>query len=172
MNMNRGHHLIFGDFNVVRWASKRFGTTFNHASANAFNRFIKDAQSWDVPLGGEFRVKDIRSSIVDTFLPSSDSATRWVKTVPIKVNILAWRTRLDRLSTRVNLITRGVNIDSSLCPGSCGLEWWRSWGVVWSSEECQETRKMELQVWREKGEGYSSFERGWTGEICLCNLHN
>nr|GEU89385.1 RNA-directed DNA polymerase, eukaryota [Tanacetum cinerariifolium] len=38
---------------------------------------------------GEFRVKDIRSSIDDTFLPSSDSATRWVKTVPIKVNILA-----------------------------------------------------------------------------------
>nr|GFA10326.1 RNA-directed DNA polymerase, eukaryota [Tanacetum cinerariifolium] len=65
---------------------------------------------------GEFRVKDIRSSIDDTILPSSDSATRWVKTVPIKVNILAWRTRLDRLLTRVNLITRGVNIDSSLCP--------------------------------------------------------
>nr|GEY24560.1 JmjC domain-containing protein [Tanacetum cinerariifolium] len=64
---------------------------------------------------GEFRVKDIHSSIDDTFLPSSDSATRWVKTVRIKVNILAWRTRLDHLSTRVNLITRGVNIDSSLC---------------------------------------------------------
>nr|GFB45628.1 hypothetical protein [Tanacetum cinerariifolium] len=43
---------------------------------------------------GEFRVKDISSSIDDTCLPSSDSATRWVKTVPIKVNILAWRTRL------------------------------------------------------------------------------
>nr|GEY95576.1 RNA-directed DNA polymerase, eukaryota [Tanacetum cinerariifolium] len=65
---------------------------------------------------GEFRVKDIRSSIDDTFLPSSDSATRWVKNVPIKVNILAWRTRLDRLPTRVNLIMRGVNIESSLCP--------------------------------------------------------
>nr|GFB16608.1 RNA-directed DNA polymerase, eukaryota, reverse transcriptase zinc-binding domain protein [Tanacetum cinerariifolium] len=26
---------------------------------------------------GEFRIKDIRSSINDTFLPSSDSATRW-----------------------------------------------------------------------------------------------
>nr|GEX97205.1 RNA-directed DNA polymerase, eukaryota [Tanacetum cinerariifolium] len=64
---------------------------------------------------GEFRVKDIRSSIDDTFLPSLDSATRWVKTIPSKVNILAWRTRLDRLPTRVNLITRGVNIDSSLC---------------------------------------------------------
>nr|GEY23276.1 hypothetical protein [Tanacetum cinerariifolium] len=64
---------------------------------------------------GEFRVKDIRSSIDDTFLPSSDSVTRWVKNVPIKVNILAWRIRLDRLPTRVNLIMRVVNIDSSKC---------------------------------------------------------
>nr|GEY66824.1 RNA-directed DNA polymerase, eukaryota [Tanacetum cinerariifolium] len=44
------------------------------------------------------------------------NATRWVKTVPIKIDILAWHTRLDRLPNRVNLITRGINIDSSLCP--------------------------------------------------------
>nr|GEY72661.1 RNA-directed DNA polymerase, eukaryota [Tanacetum cinerariifolium] len=47
------HLLIVEDFNVVRWASERFGTTFNHASAKAFNRFIRDAQLWEVPLGGQ-----------------------------------------------------------------------------------------------------------------------
>ncbi|GJV14196.1 RNA-directed DNA polymerase, eukaryota, reverse transcriptase zinc-binding domain protein [Tanacetum coccineum] len=52
MNSNRGHHLIFGDFNVVRFASERFGTAFNHASANVFNQFIRDAHLWDIPLGG------------------------------------------------------------------------------------------------------------------------
>nr|GEU80086.1 transposon TX1 uncharacterized [Tanacetum cinerariifolium] len=42
----------------------------------------------------------IRSILDDLFLPSSGVATRWVKYVPIKVNIFAWRTRLDRLPTR------------------------------------------------------------------------
>ncbi|GKB24004.1 RNA-directed DNA polymerase, eukaryota, reverse transcriptase zinc-binding domain protein, partial [Tanacetum coccineum] len=52
MNVNRGYHLIFGDFNMVRYASERLGTVFNHASANVFNQFIRDAQLWDIPLGG------------------------------------------------------------------------------------------------------------------------
>nr|GEX31976.1 RNA-directed DNA polymerase, eukaryota [Tanacetum cinerariifolium] len=58
----------------------------------------------------------LSSSSDRIFCDLNGEATRWVKTVPIKVKILAWRTRLDRLLTQVNLITRGVNIDSSLCP--------------------------------------------------------
>nr|GEZ33599.1 RNA-directed DNA polymerase, eukaryota [Tanacetum cinerariifolium] len=45
----------------------------------------------------------------------TSDATRWVKHVPIKVNIFAWRARLDRLSTHGNLILRGVLLDSSYC---------------------------------------------------------
>ena len=67
-----------------------------------------------------FCVKDIRSVLDDLFLPSSNEATRWVKYVPIKVNVFAWRARLDRLPTKVNLAKRGVIMDSSLCP-ICGL---------------------------------------------------
>nr|GEZ77057.1 RNA-directed DNA polymerase, eukaryota [Tanacetum cinerariifolium] len=74
---------------AVKWCAPSFDASFRRRARNG-------AES-------EFRVKDIRSSIDDTFLPSSDSATRWVKTVPIKVNILAWRTRLDRLPTRVKV---------------------------------------------------------------------
>nr|GEZ48282.1 RNA-directed DNA polymerase, eukaryota [Tanacetum cinerariifolium] len=69
---------------------------------------------------GVFRVKEIRSTLDDLFLPSSGDATRWVKYVPIKVNGFAWRARIDRLQTRGNLVTRGVTLDSSLCP-VCGL---------------------------------------------------
>ncbi|GKE26434.1 RNA-directed DNA polymerase, eukaryota [Tanacetum coccineum] len=42
--------------------------------------------------------------------------TRWIKYIPIKVNIFAWRARQDCLPTRVNLIRRGITIESSLCP--------------------------------------------------------
>ncbi|GJZ40911.1 RNA-directed DNA polymerase, eukaryota [Tanacetum coccineum] len=75
-----------------------------------------DRWSCDVNGDGMFRVKDIRSSLDDIFLPSSALATRWVKYIPIKINIFIWRARLDRLPTRSNLANRGVVLDSLLCP--------------------------------------------------------
>ncbi|GKA62641.1 RNA-directed DNA polymerase, eukaryota [Tanacetum coccineum] len=78
-----------------------------------------DRWSCDVNGDGMFRVKDIRSSLDDIFLPSSALATRWVKYIPIKINIFIWRARLDRLPTRSNLANRGVVLDSLLCP-ICG----------------------------------------------------
>nr|GEW95706.1 hypothetical protein [Tanacetum cinerariifolium] len=69
---------------------------------------------------GSFLVKDIREHIDDLFLRSSTDATRWVKCMPIKVNVFVWRARLDRIPTRCNLLNRGVEFESSLCP-VCGL---------------------------------------------------
>nr|GEV26738.1 RNA-directed DNA polymerase, eukaryota [Tanacetum cinerariifolium] len=80
--------------------------------------FSSSSDRWICDCNGEgvFHVKDIRSALDDRFLPFADVATRWVKFVPIKVNIFAWRARLNRLSTRGNLLARGVSLDSSLCP--------------------------------------------------------
>ncbi|GJZ99520.1 hypothetical protein Tco_0672071 [Tanacetum coccineum] len=60
------------------------------------------ASKWICDLNGEgvFRVKEIRIILDDIFLPSDFNATRWVKYIPIKVNVFAWRARLDRLPTR------------------------------------------------------------------------
>ncbi|GJV77012.1 RNA-directed DNA polymerase, eukaryota [Tanacetum coccineum] len=79
----------------------------------------KDRWICDLNGDGLFRVKDIRSSIDSILLPSDAISTRWVKYVPIKINVFVWRARLDRLPTRVNLDRRGVIIDSVLCP-LCG----------------------------------------------------
>nr|GEX63552.1 RNA-directed DNA polymerase, eukaryota [Tanacetum cinerariifolium] len=67
-----------------------------------------------------FRVKEVRTILHDIFLPSAADATRWVKYIPIKLNVFAWLARLDRLPTRSNLVRKGVVLDSSLCP-LCGL---------------------------------------------------
>ncbi|GKE99558.1 RNA-directed DNA polymerase, eukaryota, partial [Tanacetum coccineum] len=83
--------------------------------SSAVDRWVCDLNG-----DGEFRVKDIRSSLDDLFLPAMTDATRWVKYIPVKVNVFAWRARLDRLPTRGNLVSRGVFLDSSLCP-VCGL---------------------------------------------------
>ncbi|GJZ31568.1 RNA-directed DNA polymerase, eukaryota [Tanacetum coccineum] len=65
---------------------------------------------------GRFSVKEVRSAIDDLYLPSHSVPTRWVKVIPIKINIFAWRARRDCLPTRINLIQRGVSLDSSSCP--------------------------------------------------------
>ncbi|GKA39856.1 RNA-directed DNA polymerase, eukaryota, reverse transcriptase zinc-binding domain protein [Tanacetum coccineum] len=52
------------------------------------------------------------------------SKTRWIKAVPIKVNIHAWKIKLDILPTRLNISKRGMDIDSILCPlceKECGI---------------------------------------------------
>nr|GEX48186.1 RNA-directed DNA polymerase, eukaryota [Tanacetum cinerariifolium] len=65
---------------------------------------------------GVFSVKEVRIAIDDLYLPSHSESTRWVKAVPIKVNIFAWRARRDCLLTRTNLVRRGVSVESSSCP--------------------------------------------------------
>ncbi|GKC79663.1 RNA-directed DNA polymerase, eukaryota, partial [Tanacetum coccineum] len=79
----------------------------------------KDRWICDLNGDGMFRVKEVRSLLDNIFLPSADVPTRWVKFVPIKINIFAWRARLDRLPTRSNLVRRGVVMVSVLCP-MCG----------------------------------------------------
>ncbi|GJS13387.1 RNA-directed DNA polymerase, eukaryota [Tanacetum coccineum] len=71
-----------------------------------------DRWVFDLVSDGSFRVKETRNFIDDTFLPAQEVATRWVNFVPIKVNVFFWRVRLDCLPTRVNLVRRGINVES------------------------------------------------------------
>nr|GEW74671.1 hypothetical protein [Tanacetum cinerariifolium] len=64
---------------------------------------FEDRWVWILSNDGGFRVKDVRRLLDDFFLPKSEVATRWVKCVPIKINVFAWRVLLDRLPTRLNL---------------------------------------------------------------------
>nr|GEX49687.1 RNA-directed DNA polymerase, eukaryota [Tanacetum cinerariifolium] len=76
----------------------------------------EDRWVWILSNDGGFRVKDVRRLLDDFFLPKSEVATRWVKCVPIKINVFAWRVSLDRLPTRLNLIRRNISVSSPLCP--------------------------------------------------------
>nr|GEW41474.1 RNA-directed DNA polymerase, eukaryota [Tanacetum cinerariifolium] len=64
--------------------------------------------------------RKVRSLLDNIFLPSTNVPTRWVKFIPIKINIFAWRAWLDLLPTRSNLMRRGVVMDSDLCL-MCGM---------------------------------------------------
>ncbi|GJU48519.1 RNA-directed DNA polymerase, eukaryota, reverse transcriptase zinc-binding domain protein [Tanacetum coccineum] len=56
--------------------------------------------------------------IGDKILPSLVTLTSWDKTLPRKVNIFMWRLMLDRLPHRLNLSSRGIDIQSISC-SSC-----------------------------------------------------
>ncbi|GKC83074.1 retrovirus-related pol polyprotein from transposon TNT 1-94 [Tanacetum coccineum] len=79
-----------------------------------------DRWEWLLGSSGEFSVHSARTFIDDILLPFVGDVTRWVKVVPIKVNILAWKVCLDKLPTRLNLSLRGIDIPSIICP-NCGL---------------------------------------------------
>nr|GEW38236.1 RNA-directed DNA polymerase, eukaryota [Tanacetum cinerariifolium] len=68
---------------------------------------------------GEFTITSVRKMIDDFMLPDVSSKTRWIKAVPIKVNVHAWKVELDGLPTRLNISRRGIDIESILCP-MCG----------------------------------------------------
>nr|GFA00190.1 RNA-directed DNA polymerase, eukaryota [Tanacetum cinerariifolium] len=64
----------------------------------------------------EFSVKSSRILIDNTIVPKAEVPTRWLRVVPIKVNIHAWRVCFDKLPTRANLSLRGMNVPSIACP--------------------------------------------------------
>ncbi|GJV26853.1 RNA-directed DNA polymerase, eukaryota, reverse transcriptase zinc-binding domain protein [Tanacetum coccineum] len=77
---------------------------------------MEDRWVWDMNGDGVFRVKDVRNLLDETFLPNDANPTRWIKSVPIKINVFAWKVYLDRLPTRSNLTSRGVAVSSLSCP--------------------------------------------------------
>ncbi|GKB15981.1 RNA-directed DNA polymerase, eukaryota, reverse transcriptase zinc-binding domain protein [Tanacetum coccineum] len=77
---------------------------------------MADRWVWNLESSGDFSVSSIRKVIDEKRFPSVCSKTRWVKYVSIKVNVLAWKIKIDGLPTRFNISRRGIDIHSILCP--------------------------------------------------------
>nr|GEV64423.1 RNA-directed DNA polymerase, eukaryota, reverse transcriptase zinc-binding domain protein [Tanacetum cinerariifolium] len=85
---------------------------------NSFRRKTRGGvkQVWSLESSREFSVASVRKMIDEKRLSIVNTMTRWIKCVPIKVNVLAWKIKIDALSTRLNISCRGIDIDSILCP--------------------------------------------------------
>ncbi|GJS24794.1 RNA-directed DNA polymerase, eukaryota [Tanacetum coccineum] len=75
-----------------------------------------DRWTWNLEGSGLFSVKSARRVIDESLLPSAGVPTRWIKITPTKVNILAWRVCLNKIPTRFNLLIKGIDIPTILCP--------------------------------------------------------
>ncbi|GJZ30560.1 RNA-directed DNA polymerase, eukaryota [Tanacetum coccineum] len=76
----------------------------------------KDCYVWMLESDGVFSVASIRKEIDGNRFQDVSLPTRWVKSVPIKVNIIAWKVKSNALPTRFNISRRGMDIDSIVCP--------------------------------------------------------
>nr|GEX19224.1 hypothetical protein [Tanacetum cinerariifolium] len=70
---------------------------------------VDDRWAWDLNGDGEFRVKDARDLVDEILLPKENVSTRWIKSIPIKVNVFAWKLYLDRLPTSIHGKERAMN---------------------------------------------------------------
>nr|GEV03571.1 RNA-directed DNA polymerase, eukaryota [Tanacetum cinerariifolium] len=75
-----------------------------------------DRYAWTLDGTGEFTVSSIRKTIDDIRSPSVSSRTRWVKYMPIKLNVFAWKVKVNALPTRINISRRGIDFNSLSCP--------------------------------------------------------
>ncbi|GJS62333.1 RNA-directed DNA polymerase, eukaryota [Tanacetum coccineum] len=76
----------------------------------------EDRYRWFLESDGVFSVASIRKMIDEQRFQEVGLSTRWVKSVPSKVNITAWKIKTNALPTRFNLSCRGMDIDSIMCP--------------------------------------------------------
>nr|GEU68640.1 RNA-directed DNA polymerase, eukaryota, reverse transcriptase zinc-binding domain protein [Tanacetum cinerariifolium] len=70
-----------------------------------------DSWVWSLEGSGEFSVASIRKIIDDNRLSTVDTRTLWIKCVPIKVNVIAWKIKIEALPTRFNISRRGLRIN-------------------------------------------------------------
>nr|GEY84108.1 RNA-directed DNA polymerase, eukaryota [Tanacetum cinerariifolium] len=77
---------------------------------------MEDRWVWNLENLGLFMVSSLRKKIDAKRLTRVAEATRWIKFVPIQVNVLAWKVMIDALPTRLNISRRGIGIPSLSCP--------------------------------------------------------
>ncbi|GKA16109.1 RNA-directed DNA polymerase, eukaryota, reverse transcriptase zinc-binding domain protein, partial [Tanacetum coccineum] len=75
---------------------------------------MRDIWTWSLDGSGVFSVASVRKLLDDKMLPEVASKTLWIKAMPIKVNVHAWKVKIDFLPTRINISRRGMEIESHM----------------------------------------------------------
>nr|GEW24320.1 RNA-directed DNA polymerase, eukaryota, reverse transcriptase zinc-binding domain protein [Tanacetum cinerariifolium] len=75
---------------------------------------MADRWSWTLSSSGDFSVSSIRRLIDDKTFPNDPLKTRWLRFVPIKINVIAWKVKSNSLPSRFNISRRVKHLDCSL----------------------------------------------------------
>nr|GEW44121.1 hypothetical protein [Tanacetum cinerariifolium] len=119
-----------------------------------------DRLMWSILGEGELSVSSVRNYTDDKILGTVSSKTQWCKFVPIKVNILSWRIKLNNLPTRLNLSRRGLELQTILCP-FCNLAVEFTDHIFFSCSMMKDLYASIVKWWDVNMPEFSSFEEWW-----------
>nr|GEW05140.1 RNA-directed DNA polymerase, eukaryota [Tanacetum cinerariifolium]GEW05149.1 RNA-directed DNA polymerase, eukaryota [Tanacetum cinerariifolium] len=129
----------------------------------------QDRWLWSLTCSGGFSVASVRRFIDDYMLPDVSFKTKWLKVVPIKINIHAWKVKLDGLPTRFNLSRRGIDINSINCT-CCAIAVESTSRLFFTCFMVRELHRKIAIWWDIKLIEVDSFE-GWTVWMSDILLH-
>nr|GEX00481.1 hypothetical protein [Tanacetum cinerariifolium] len=129
---------------------------------------MNDRWAWSLEGSGEFSMSSVRKVIDATLLPKGTTKTRWIKAVPIKINVHAWKVKHDCLPTRVDISRSGMEIESMLCP-VCDNAVESSMHLFFSCYVISELMRKITRWWDMDYMGINSFEEWleWVSSIRL-----
>nr|GEW94367.1 RNA-directed DNA polymerase, eukaryota [Tanacetum cinerariifolium] len=99
---------------LVVWCRNTAIRAYEGESGGCILADMVDRWFWALEGLGKFTITSVRKMIDEFMLPEVSSKTRWIKAVPIKVNVHAWKVKLVGLPTRLNISRRGIDIESIL----------------------------------------------------------
>nr|GEV72324.1 RNA-directed DNA polymerase, eukaryota, reverse transcriptase zinc-binding domain protein [Tanacetum cinerariifolium] len=121
---------------------------------------MHDRWRWSLSGDGEFSIASVRNLIDDRTLAEVGAKTRWIKYVLNKVNILAWRIKLNNLPSRLNLSRRGLDLDTIFCP-SCNLAVESSNHIFFSCPMVKDLYKFLARWWDVSMTMFFSYDEWW-----------
>nr|GFC48047.1 RNA-directed DNA polymerase, eukaryota, reverse transcriptase zinc-binding domain protein [Tanacetum cinerariifolium] len=67
---------------------------------------LSDTWAWSLESSREFSATSVRKVIDEKRLSNVTTMTRWIKCVPIKVNVLAWKIKIAAIPMKLNISRR------------------------------------------------------------------
>ncbi|KAJ9568335.1 hypothetical protein OSB04_004301 [Centaurea solstitialis] len=124
---------------------------------------------WELDSSKKFTVKSLRRLIDGVMLPTSEAETEWIRCVPSRFNIFLWRTILNRLPTKDNLLKRGMVMQNDECSFSVANLGYKCTGVQHNRlcsfcHSCPETLK-HLMITCSTAKIISAHLASWKGGI-------
>nr|GEX10991.1 RNA-directed DNA polymerase, eukaryota [Tanacetum cinerariifolium] len=163
---------------IVKEARSLKGTSINVVdlirlklgNGDSFSFWADKWYFWSLESEWDYSVASIRKLIDEKHFQELGISTRWVKSVPSKVNITAWKIKTNALPTRFNLSRREMDIDTLMCPVCKG-------GVETTSHlffQCVLSKQIMRKVsswWNVDSTDVSSYEewRVWLVSIQIPN---